>query len=180
MTYPCLGCSDLTHCEGCANGFILSEDNTTCIQPLENCEDSRDQYIIDQSTGMFKCSLCNDGFIWSRDDWACMPCELIIPDCTNCTGGKCHECNGENQFPTYLRDACMVPFTNCSDLFVPADYQIVNGEYMCNTCDDGFYWSFEENNCRECEWDIDECSACTQDPLSLALTCTECEGGLMP
>jgi len=141
LPLPCLGCSDSTHCLACSPGKILNEDKTACISPIENCASAFEEYVIDPSTGRFKCSKCSDGFIWS--DRACRPCELVIPTCTSCSQGKCDECAGVNRFPTYKKDGCMEPLRNCSDEFVPADYTVVNGKYVCTKCDEGYYWNYQ-------------------------------------
>ncbi|WAR19223.1 MATN2-like protein [Mya arenaria] len=75
---------------GCRDGYLLTDDNTTCVD-VDECFD--DQYqrcsqICINSQGSYSCS-CDDGFVLNTDRFACDDTD----ECALNKGGCSHICN---------------------------------------------------------------------------------------
>lgn len=82
----CASCSDNTECLECNSPMILNEDQSGCIDLIENCEDLSEDYVIDETTGRFRCEKCSNSMTWEFNleavkPWQCNVCSDVYPDC---------------------------------------------------------------------------------------------------
>jgi len=58
-----------------------------CISKLTNCKDpyltsNNNEYSVDITTGKYYCTNCEDGYFFDAKVWKCVPCTILIDDCT--------------------------------------------------------------------------------------------------
>ena len=114
---------NLTHCDTCQENKIMQPDHSSCIDPITNCRDPLS--IVD---GRYECHRCMqvNGFnaAWSKEAGACVPCDTMIGDCSDCetvisedhreSHPICTACYSVDAYPSFLRDECWTADPNCS------------------------------------------------------------------
>lgn len=104
-------------CKECENGWFPMANKKDCMEPLENCNFSLEEYEIvpyEEGEKVYECPQCNPGFYWSREDKACSSCEDIHDDCTGCSkyGEECTMCS-PSKVPSGDGQTCIDEFDHC-------------------------------------------------------------------
>lgn len=145
---------------------------------IPNCLDEPKDYFYDEFDEEYTCLRCKDNFVWSWYELSCIECGEAFEGCSLCMNNTCHKCEDPQQFPTFLMDGCMDPIENCADLIIPHEYEVIEDNYVCSQCLDGFYQDEYTNECYSCDDEVNMCTSCYQEWGSVF--CSECGGGLMP
>jgi hypothetical protein len=75
-------------CEECANGFVLTTDNLSCLAQVDNC---LTYTISNEFTSKLACDKCVDGMTFQLNSGQCE--EGLIQDCVVYSqNNQCSEC----------------------------------------------------------------------------------------
>ena len=144
-TFPCVACSgqNATQCSACAQGYVLTVSNNTCIQSnssslsnfgtvIENCANSVLTTATNGSNSL-TCKLCDRGYALTTA--GCAPCSQGCLVCNPNTLTSCTSCMtayylNTNNTCTACAANCMIcsAFNGC---MACANYYVLNQNFVC-------------------------------------------------
>ena len=198
----CLVC-DSTYCQKCDNIHKLNEDNTLCIDKVENCEIYNDSYICVKCKGDYvfikenrdECFIIDRSRYFSRDNnISFYPCNTSIGYCDICNNKefKCDKCIENYYFLEEDRENCI----NNKDLteyfsednnisYYPCDKNIshclkCSGRFQCTQCKENYFfirddYMFCRNDFNKKKYYLDNDGKSYYPCNESVIHCDECE-----
>lgn len=163
--------NDPSVCGSCDYNYYwepLAKSCVMCNETIDNC------YTC--SGNPLRCNSCFGGLDVFSADGSCWDSHCLTPSafdndtCSQCEDGyfldyedlRCkYSCDPDTQIPNNLTMECVV---KCEPFCQYNDYQ---NPRECHSCDEGSIG-------------IDHCTACVSKDFGLTLTCTNCDGTLVP
>ena len=158
-----------------SNISIISSENDVCLDPINNCSDSKCLSCLDGHPDT--CLLCED-FLFPRyyrasNSTKCMNCSLSMINCLECEWGSyCSLCKSYSDSSTgFLISNDGSSCKACEDIVTTCAK--CDGKRKCLECREGYYL-FDDGAHGVCKPCLTYCNICTNDTI-----CLQCKTNYM-